>query len=59
MVGVAGTVVTSVWLEPRAQGRLARPWVPARPLEEGLVLSRGGVFSIAQPEIQISLVRPR
>ena len=39
MVGVAGTVVTSVWLEPRAQGRLARPWVPARPLEEGLVLS--------------------
>ena len=51
--------LSSVWLEPRAQGRLARPWVPARPLEEGLVLSRGGVFSIAQPEIQISLVRPR
>ena len=51
--------LSSVWLEPRAQGRLARPWVPARPLEEGLVLSRGVVFSIAQPEIQISLVRPR
>jgi hypothetical protein len=31
--------------------------MPARALEEGLVLSKGGAFSIAQPEIQISLVR--
>jgi len=31
--------LSSVWLEPRAQGGLARPWVPARSLEEGLALS--------------------
>ena len=31
--------LSSVWLEPRAQGRPARPWLPARSLEEGLVLS--------------------
>ena len=36
--------LSSVWLEPRAQGRLARPWVPARPLEEGLVLKQRGCF---------------
>jgi len=37
--------LSSVWLEPRAQGRLARPWVPARALEEGLVLSKKGLLS--------------
>ena len=59
MVGVAGTVVI-VRLVGAAGARSAgAAMVPARPLEEGLVLSRGGVFSIAQPEIQISLVRPR
>ena len=31
--------LSSVWLEPRAQGGLARPWVPARSLEKGQVLS--------------------
>jgi hypothetical protein len=32
------TRLSTVWLEPRAQGRLARPWLPTRSLEEGLVL---------------------
>jgi hypothetical protein len=31
--------LSPLWLEPRAQGGLARPLVPARSLEEGLALS--------------------
>src|SRR5829696_8829885 len=34
--------LSSVWLEPRPEGRLARAWLPARSLEEGLVLKPDG-----------------